>query len=69
MARCLSTMDKKLEQLEVALNGNDVLNTGKKHEEAVALLQTGGENIGQDPAGEIRETLAEAYGISTITHT
>ena len=31
-------MDAKLEQLETALNGINVLNTGKKREEAVALL-------------------------------
>ena len=37
----------------------------KKREEAVVLLRTGGENIGQDPAGGMRETLAETHGIST----
>ena len=31
-------MDKKLEQLEAALNGINVLNAGKKRDEAVALL-------------------------------
>ena len=31
-------MDAKLEQLETALNGINVLNAGKKREEAVALL-------------------------------
>lgn len=33
-----TAMDAKLEQLETALNGINVLNTGKKREEAVALL-------------------------------
>ena len=34
----VTAMDAKLEQLETALNGINVLNTGKKREEAVALL-------------------------------
>ena len=34
----VTAMDAKLEKLETALNGINVLNTGKKREEAVALL-------------------------------
>ena len=34
----VTAMDAKLEQLETALNGINVLNAGKKREEAVALL-------------------------------
>ena len=34
----LTAMDKKLEKLKAALNGINVLNAGKKREEAVALL-------------------------------
>ena len=34
----VTVMDKKLEQLESTLNGINVLNAGKKREEAVALL-------------------------------
>lgn len=34
----VTAMDTKLEKLETALNGINVLNAGKKHEEAVALL-------------------------------
>ena len=34
----VTAMDAKLERLETALNGINVLNAGKKREEAVALL-------------------------------
>ena len=36
--KTVTTMDKKMEQLESTLNGINVLNAGKKREEAVALL-------------------------------
>ena len=36
--KTVTTMDKKLEQLEASLNGINVLNAGKKREEAVALM-------------------------------
>ena len=34
----MTAMDAKLEKLEMALNGINVLNAGKKREEAIALL-------------------------------